>query len=222
MRRPAFLRIFKYRHPQVPVPETARFRLRLLKFTTLYAHRLSEHTTSPLPSELEALRQTQRRRAEEWWDATPSSQMPFEDPVFSTTSARRSSPSTFHGSPESTALADLVPMFVSLSAARSELQGADAASITQQWMELAGEFMLQAALEQCLVYGTNSASKLREIFSWGWKGSPTQVAWEDERVVNRMFCDEERERELQEWAEIRKEFVDLVIIPILYFHTPTY
>ena len=101
-------------------------------------------------------------------------------------------------------------MFVSLSAARSELQGVDAANITRQWMELAGEFMLQAALEQCLVYGTSSASKLREIFSWGWRPSPTQVVWDDERIVNQMFCEEGRHQEVEEWAAIRRDFVNMV------------
>ncbi|KAF2433811.1 hypothetical protein EJ08DRAFT_694290 [Tothia fuscella] len=210
----SFLRMFKHRH-QDPVPETARFRLRLLKFSTLYGRRLSANATTPLPAELEALRQTHRRRAEEWWDAALPSQGNFADPVFQDRlprSERRTSTTSLDHS-ESTALADLVPMFVALSAARSELQDTDAANITTQWMELAGEFMLQAALEQCLVYGTGSASKLREIFSWGWRPSPTQVAWDDERTVNHMFCEEGRAREVEGWAKIRREYVEMLTPP---------
>jgi hypothetical protein len=86
-------------------------------------------------------------------------------------------------------LSDLVPLFVGLSAARNELPDTYCTSITPQWMELTGEFMLQATLEQCLVYGSPGPAKLKEIFSWGWRANPTKV-WEDEQAVNDLFCEE--------------------------------
>jgi hypothetical protein len=204
---PAFLRIFKGKHANEVVPESTQFRLRLVKFATLYGHRLNPCMTTPPPSELENLRQTHRRRADEWWDSA-SPESPTFPGSFDRQPERRSS--GFRGSVEATTLADLVPMFVALSAARSELQGQDSANITRQWMELAGEFMLQAALEQFLVHGNNSTSKLREIFSWGWRPSPEQVIWEDEPLANQMFCDESRQREVEGWASIRREYVRLV------------
>jgi hypothetical protein len=164
--------------------------------------------TTPPPSELQSLRQTHRNRAEEWWDSD-SSESPTIPSNLDRQPARRSS-TGFRASADATSLADLVPMFVALSAARSELQGEDSTNITRQWMELAGEFMLQAALEQCLVYGTHSTSKLREIFSWGWRPSPEQVIWEDAPRVNQMFCEEGRQQEVEGWAEIRREFVAMV------------
>jgi hypothetical protein len=150
-----------------------------------------------------------RRRAQEWWDSLPESSA-FSSQTFTSPDRERRSSTALRGSVESTALADLVPMFVSLSAARGEMHGEYAANITRQWMELAGEFMLQAALEQCLVYGTSSSSKLREIFSWGWRPSPTQVNWEDEIRVNRMFCEEGRQQEVAGWADIRREYIGMV------------
>jgi hypothetical protein len=206
--RTAFLRIFKGRHPNEEVPDATRFRLRLVKFTTLFGHRLNPCMTTPPPSELQSLRQTHQRRAEEWWDSD-SSESPTFSSNFDRQPARRTSPGS-RSSVDSTSLADLVPMFVALSAARSELQGSGSTNITRQWMELAGEFMLQAALEQCLVYGTHSSSKLREIFSWGWRPSPEQVIWQDEPRVNHMFCEEGRQQEVEGWAEIRREFVGMV------------
>jgi hypothetical protein len=180
--------------------------------------------TTPPPSELQAMRQVHRRRAEEWWDSSSPDSPTFPTHFDRQQERRRTSSSSFRGSVESTALADLVPMFVALAAARNELQDIHSANITQQWMELAGEFMLQAALEQCLVYGTHSTSKLREIFSWGWRPSPTQVIWEDEPRVNHMFCAQDRQREVEGWAAIRREYIEMVsrlnLVPYP-FHFPS-
>jgi hypothetical protein len=164
--------------------------------------------TTPPPSELQNLRQIHRSRAEEWWDSA-SPESPSFSSGFDRPTGRRTPTGSSRGV-DSTSLADLVPMFVALSAARSELQGEGSTNITRQWMELAGEFMLQAALEQYLVYGTHSTSKLREIFSWGWRPSPEQVIWEDAPRVNHMFCEEGRQQEVEGWAEIRREYVGMV------------
>jgi len=114
-----------------------------------------------------------------------------------------------HSRDEATSLADFVPMFIGLSALRSTLFEEDAVGIHEGWMELAGEFMLQAALEQCLEYSDCSGTKLREIFSWGWRPNPTKI-WEDEESANAMFCDDDTLREIQGWSEIRNKYIDLV------------
>ena len=110
---------------------------------------------------------------------------------------------------EVVSLADLVPMFIGLSASRANLFEDDKVSAHEGWMDLAGEFMLQAALEQCLEYSDCSSTKLREIFSWGWRPTPTK-SWEDEEAVNDMFCDDEAMDEIESWTKIRAKYIDLV------------
>jgi hypothetical protein len=187
--------------------------LRLIKFTTLYSKRnVPCEVATPAP-ELEKLRRKHRRRAEDFYDS--SSDSSFSESLFEqrmSKSARRPAPKPRHDE-EAVSLADLVPMFVGLSAARATLFEDDKVSAHEGWMDLAGEFMLQAALEQCLEYSDCSGAKLREIFSWGWKANPKQ-SWEDEQVVNEMFCDDEEMKENESWARIRSKYIDLVSSPL--------
>ena len=113
---------------------------------------------------------------------------------------------------ETVSLADLVPMFIGLSALRANLFPDDKVSAHEGWMELAGEFMLQAALEQCLEYSDCSGTKLREIFSWGWRPNP-KSSWDDEEAANEMFCDDDEEDEIEIWTQIRSKYIDLVSLP---------
>jgi hypothetical protein len=110
---------------------------------------------------------------------------------------------------ETVSLADLVPMFIGLSALRAGLLEDDRISVNDGWMELAGEFMLQAALEQCLEYSDCSSTKLREIFSWGWRVNPGK-SWDDADAVNEMFCDDDEDEEVEGWSEIRSKYINLV------------
>lgn len=205
--RTAFLPVFKCNHPAVRVSDDVKFRLRLVKFTSLYANRNIPSEVTPPAPELEKVRRKHRKRAEDFYDS--SSDSSFQDSMFEQqmgSAARRSSP---HGGEEAVSLADLVPMFIGLSAARGSLFEEDQVGIHEGWMELAGEFMLQAALEQCLEYSNCSGAKLREIFSWGWRPTPTKV-WDDEEAVNDMFCDDGALQEVQAWSAIRQKYIDLV------------
>ena len=123
--------------------------------------------------------------------------------------ASRQSPTRSRKREEDISLADLVPMFIGLSALRASLLDGDEVSVNEGWMDLAGEFMLQAALEQCLEYSDCSSTKLREIFSWGWRPTPTK-SWDDEEAVNEMFCDDDEMEEIEGWADIRSKYISLV------------
>lgn len=163
---------------------------------------------TPAP-ELEKLRRKHNRRAEEFYGS--SSDSSFSESLFEkrmSTSSRRPAPKPSHDE-EAVSLADLVPMFVGLSAARVTLFEDDRVSAHEGWMDLAGEFMLQAALEQCLEYSDCSGAKLRGVFSWGWRANPKH-SWEDEDVVNNMFCDDEESKENESWAKIRSRYIELV------------
>ncbi|KIW02783.1 uncharacterized protein PV09_05845 [Verruconis gallopava] len=207
----SFIPLFKCNHPTVRVPSGIKFRLRLVKFVALYSKRNTPCELTPPSAKLEELRRKHRKRAEDFYGS--SSDSSFQNSLFE---LQKSSSSRHHpavlsagNQEESVSLADLVPMFISLSAARSTLFEDEPMSVHEGWMELAGEFMLQAALEQCLEYSDCSGSKLCEIFSWGWQPSPSKM-WEDEEAVNDMFCDEDTLQETQHWSKIRQKYMDLL------------
>lgn len=191
------------------VPDDVNFRLRLIKFTSLYSKRNMPCEVTPPSAELEKLRRKHRRRAEEFYDS--SSDSSFSDSLLE---QRMGGPTRHQTSKpkrdeEVVSLADLVPMFIGLSALRANLFEDDKVSAHEGWMDLAGEFMLQAALEQCLEYSDCSSTKLREIFSWGWRPNPTK-SWDDEEAVNGMFCDDEVMEEIRCWTETRSKYINLV------------
>jgi len=199
------------------VSDTVKLRLRLVKFTTLYGKRLTRSAATPPAADLEALRQTYRRRANEYWDS--SSDGSFQESAFQHRQlSERRSATEFRASSGSIALSDLVPIFIGLSAARSTMQ-MSTRDVTKQWMHLAGQFMLQAALEQCLLFGQCPAEKLREIFSWGWKES-ISTSWQDEQLANDMFFDMDQydddssKREVKGWKEIKMSYFQMVSISI--------
>jgi hypothetical protein len=201
--------MFKCNHPAVRVSKDVQFRLRLIKFTSLYSKRHIPCEVTPPAPELERVRRKHRKRAEDFYDS--SSDSSFQDSLFDQQigNSSRQQTATPRGNAEAVSLADLVPMFIGLSSARSTLFEDEPVGVHEGWMELAGEFMLQAALEQCLEYSDCSGSKLREIFSWGWRPNPTKF-WEDEEAVNGMFCDEDVMQELEAWSAIRQKYIDLV------------
>ncbi len=111
----------------------------------------------------------------------------------------------FYGSPASISLLDLLPSFMELSAAWSELHIDDYANITPQWMSLAGEWMLQAALEQYLVYGSSGDAARDEAFSWGCIADDADPDVDD-RAVSALFCeevDDGKGTEVQMWTQTR-------------------
>jgi hypothetical protein len=154
------------------------------------------------------LRQTHKRRADEWYDEGYDGSPQESYFQHSHQPSERRSATDFRAS-TSLSLSDLVPLFIGLSAARSNIGMKARAHINKEWMHLAGQFMLQAALEQCLIYGQVSPEKLREIFSWGWKEN-ISTAWYDEESVNDMFFDDGSRREVHGWKEIRRQYLKLV------------
>jgi len=91
-------------------------------------------------------------------------------------------------------LLDLQPLFLRLSAARAALKG-DEATIKESWMHFAGEFMLQAAMEQLMVHGAKDAEVLKEIFSWKWAGLD----------LDEMF-EAQGQEDIAQWDAIRREW----------------
>jgi hypothetical protein len=105
---------------------------------------------------------------------------------------------------------ELQPLFFKLSTYRNALD-ANASSLRRDWMNLAGQFMFQTALEQLLILGTKDADVIQEIFSWSWK---------EDKNVDEMFADQ-GEKETSEWENVRSSWAALVS-SILDFPLNTY
>jgi hypothetical protein len=99
----------------------------------------------------------------------------------------------------SPSLMELQPLFFKLSTYRNALD-ANASNLRRDWMNLAGQFMFQTALEQLLILGTKDADVIQEIFSWSWK---------EDKNVDEMFADQ-GEKEKSEWENVRESWAALV------------
>lgn len=185
----AFLDMFKAKHPQYTPDSELRFRLLLLKFTTLFCQRLVQNASVPSSHAFCQLRESNKSRARQWIgsiDAVPSLNhdmscfetqlplslddlernrahvlntlgMPAEDEAYD---------DAFYGTTASAALLDVLPSFMAVVAARNELNNS---TLNKALIELVGEFMLQACLEQYLVRGASGSDAVDEAFAWGYK-----------------------------------------------------
>lgn len=218
--------IFKCNHPDASaVPSQTRFRSRLLYFSTLFLRRYQRHPFALPPTELESIRYLHKRRAELWWDAAEqalprheawASQLPTSPKdrqraleQLKTNSKSASTRDSSIGQEDAASLLDLLPMFIALSAAVRQLQGPDVADVTEAWMHLAAEFMLQSVLEQWMIFESSGAEKIGEAFAWGWLAVP-ESEWPDEQIVNDMFCEEGLLQEVEKWADMRTRAIQLV------------
>ena len=121
-------------------------------------------------------------------------------------------------------LRDISPLFFTISAkvARCIGQG-----ISEQWMELAAQFMLQASLESCLMPGgtANGENPLAVSFAWGWIpprfwddiDSTDELDVEAELLINNMFVEDDKKhtRENQVWQQTRLKYMSLFSVPHL-------
>ena len=218
-------------------------RLRLLQFVCLFARRLRPTSSSPTLESLQYLRhRIDARLLErelddppdfdehcEQWRAFPLSEKRLarnQQQFLRTLKVEQGTESGYFGSPSAITMFDLLPQFMSLSAYVFQETGFE---VKELWMELAAEFMLQAALEQYLVHGLGGAETLRMCFSYGWDSNADKDRrakyWqanpsltdedcremaEDEDVNNDMFHDEEDDTEIKGWKEIRERFMNFL------------
>lgn len=211
-----------YRHNHHPdtIDDKVKFRLRLLKFATLFTRRFVENEATPSPEALQELRQTIRTRAREWLVEQDTPEFDQEYLEFNAEAEelhrnkglfvhRLALPPDFvdfYGSDRSVTLLDLLPSFL---ATASSMRRVFSTNMSQMFMELAATFMMQASMEQYLVYGSKGVGPLMECFAWGWRRSPSEV-WQDEADVIQMFKDEDLQEEVDGWAEVRSKYFNLV------------
>ncbi|KAK5716790.1 hypothetical protein LTR15_009683 [Elasticomyces elasticus] len=221
-----FLPLFKHNHPGYAFDPELRFRVLLFKLVSLYTQRLTRNTSRLLPEALKQLRDANRARAEEWMDATASPNL--IDAVPTTEDLERNRAEVLHrlkipaedeayedahyGTPSSVSLLDLLPLIVQVSAARSAM--IEESGLTEQWMHMAAELMLQAVLEQCLVCGANDGVAVNQAFAWGLKVQAGRMEVDGEAQdekekdeVDFMFTDAVYETEVEGWADIKRSYL---------------
>lgn len=115
----------------------------------------------------------------------------------------------------SVSLLDILPSFFTVTAHLARL-GSDF-NVTPTWMALAAEFMMQAALEQFLIYGAKGSVEAEEAFAWGHNPDTSEAmdvdgadALNDDRLVNEMLRGPEDNAELAGWRGIRNEYLEIV------------
>jgi hypothetical protein len=80
------------------------------------------------------------------------------------------------------ALLSLQKQFFKLTAYRNQLI-TSSPLLKRDWMNLAGQFMLQCAMEEIMVQGTDEPEVLAQTFGWRWKGG--SAADEEEWARNK-------------------------------------
>lgn len=243
----AFLAMFKAKHPYYRPDPELRFRLLLLQFTVIFCQRLVRAPSVPSLAGLRDLREQNSARARHWigdFDRIPSAgydmsffdtelPLPLEDlesnravvlHALRMPAENDAYEKAFFGTKASVSLLDVLPMFMSVVAACNELYNI---SLNEKTMELSAEFMLQACLEQYLMYGASGSDAVDEAFAWGHKPesasglhapngdapmSDTSTAAIDE--TDRMFEDDsDYTRELSGWTNIRLEYTRMITRP---------
>ncbi|TKA69384.1 hypothetical protein B0A55_08681 [Friedmanniomyces simplex] len=225
-----FLALFKHRHQDYTLDAELRFRLLLLKLTVLFTQRLTRNPSTPSPAALKRLRETNVARAKDWIIAATNHSL-LAIPLNSTTllpspddldrnrahilhsfdlpAEDEAYEDVYYGTTDSVALLDLLPLFIQVSAARNAMM--NESGLTETWMQMAAEFMLQAVLEQYLVFDAQGRGIAEEAFAWGLRGEGggERMQVDDEEVdeVNDMFTDAVYETEVEGWADMKRAYL---------------
>ena len=89
-------------------------------------------------------------------------------------------------------------------------------------MQLACEFMLQACLEQFLVFGAHGTDTIDEAFAWGYKDDQlgdidndrgAVLDTDNKSEINEMFEDEDYATEVEGWSYIKLSYLRQLIPP---------
>ncbi|KAF2629948.1 hypothetical protein BU25DRAFT_456369 [Macroventuria anomochaeta] len=200
----------------------AAFRSRLLQFVLLLTHRYHPSTRWTDTNGLHSLRDQNMRRGKLWASTqTPDPILPLEgsyrvpgDELLFAREQRMavlSLPTSFDigmfNDSDHASLHDLLPLFVELTAARASL--GDEWQPTSGWFDLAGQFMLQAVIDEYLIHRQCSTAAFTSIFAFGSSGIQREdVEGADIRAVRNVFCrDGYALEELPEWTRIRRRYV---------------
>jgi hypothetical protein len=227
-----------YKHHGRRLGSTAALRSRLLQFSLVLTHRFHHSETWTCEESLNELRAQNARRGQFWQERTshpPAARRPFDsandfplsdaalvanrDQLASDLDIPPDHSRWVTDIPGTTSLLCLLPLFLELAAARAVLE--DDWVPTSEWFELAGEFMLQAVIEEYLLNGSHGEEVFNAMFA---VGCPGVERWAEEgsdvTAMRRLFCDENNPRQqLQNWTSIRERCITKVCIRDFTIHT---
>jgi hypothetical protein len=232
-----FLELFKLNHPSYDFSPDTEFSIKLLQFVILFTHQKSPEALSP--SSRERLKQLSKQNCIiriKWWDTGRSidGQSSPEENIFDSwrdffalpgsaeSGEQKDLPCNIHADgADFIPLFDLLPYFLDLSADMAAILGQD---VTEQWMVLAAEFMLQSAWEKHVYLDADANEEpLKVAFGWGrWdqeeelenalmSGDASGEAKATELRVDAMFSTSDESsgeatgQEIPEWNKIRLE-----------------
>lgn len=227
-----FMILFTARHRGCKIDEELQFRLSHLQLVTLFTQRLRRTKHTPALNLLKDLRNRNTHRAQRWIGSAdrmptgayepdhydtelPISREALESNRASTLQALRASAEdeaygdAFYGTASCLSLLDLLPSFMKLTAACQSMYDTP---ISEQWMTLAAQWMLQACLEQYLVFGASGTDAIDEAFAWG---AGRQIASDRETPTSEpdsdMFMSDGVEVDF--WAETKASFLRQLLVP---------
>lgn len=226
-----FLTYFNEKHNDPQLSVYLSFRLQLLQFVTLFVCRTDRESPPTTKESLSVLRAYNLRRGQHWrsshpwrlpqgFDAEHELPMPqkvlhqYRRAVYQQLNIKDSDPRAwvedYYGSVNCASLGDLLPLFLSLLAARVPFTG--------KWYlqmglaDVIGEWMMQAAVEQYLICGKSGTRALDAIYAVGYDGCAgeelgaiaDQFDENMKKTTKTLFADEESPgTEVPGWEMIR-------------------
>lgn len=113
--------------------------------------------------------------------------------------------------PDRPALDQLLPVFIELTCARTRL--GDGWEPTSDWFNLAGQFMLQAVIDQYVTNGHCSFECFAAIFAFGDPGAQREGEGADVTAMRSLFCTGDLSgTELLEWRRVRSNYIKIVSV----------
>jgi len=107
----------------------------------------------------------------------------------------------------------LLPLFIELTAARVNLD--DDWLPTSEWLDLAGQFMMQAAIDDYLRNGAYGPETFNTVFAFGRPGPRWAEEGSDVTAMRRLFCDDSDPRqEIRGWADTKRRYINEVCVRV--------
>ncbi|EME40009.1 hypothetical protein DOTSEDRAFT_138309 [Dothistroma septosporum NZE10] len=223
-----FLALFKSRYGNYDFDSEMRFRQQLLQLVTLFTQRFTQNSTTPSRQSLGTLRERHKARARQWIgkaSRVPSANLdtqaydvefplpvedlernrarvleeldiPAEDDLYD---------DAFYGTRACVSLLDLLPIFMGVSAQCNAMYNSN---MKQNLMQLAAAWMLQACLEQYLVFGASGTDTIDEAFAWGYKKNESNDHSSPQRHQSESRVASEAGAEVDGWQEIRDATIE--------------
>lgn len=237
-----FLRLFQGRYPAYRPDQELHFRQLLLQLVTLVTQRYVRCPATPAKSSLQSLRDSNQTRARTWiGDASrlptvDANTKPFDSALPVTAEELEENRAhvlrsidippedhvyedAFYGTSECVSLLDLLPLFMRISGACYTMFSCPP---TDTWMRLAAAWMLQACLEQYLIWGASGSDAIDEAFAWGPKrpedfqeegedmtGEAPKI--HDRRRDENPFCLDMDGEDAELWKDIRTRALETIL-----------